>query len=157
MSTVTNKLEASAFVSNPVIQVVPLSTSPIQWELESSAEIRLVVHKPVKTPNLRKPSSVTILSIPRNSEIVGWHLKSLLLVQINHTQKESVATTWLEGIAEYGVAKNESGAIIDLVVSLGEYLEALERREKNLGDSARKELNYLRRLIGRSQTGSSSR
>jgi len=124
-------------------------SSPIQWESESSAEIRLVVHKPVKTPNLHKLSSVTTLSIPRDSEIAGWHLKSLLLVQISHTQKGSVATTWLEGIAEYGAAKNESGAIIDLVVSLGEYLEALERREKDLGDSARNELNYLRRLIER--------
>jgi len=55
----------------------------------------------------------------------------------------------LEGIAEYGAAKNESGAIIDLVVSLGEYFEALERREKDLRDSALKELNCLRRLIKR--------
>ena len=149
MSTVTNLLKASAFVSNPMIRVVPLLSSPIQWESESSAEIRLVVHKPVKTPNLRKPSSMTVLSIPRDSEIAGWHLKSLLLVQISHTQKGSVATTWLEGIAEYGAAKNGSEAITDLVVSLGEYLEALERREKDLGDSACNELNCLRRLIKR--------
>ncbi len=149
MSTVTNLLKASAFVSNPMIRVVPSLSSPIQWESESSVEIRLVAHKPVKTPNIRKPSSVTILSIPRDSEIAGWHLKSLLLVQISHTQKGSVATTWLEGIAEYGATKDESGAITDLVVSLGEYLEALERREKDLGDSARNELNCLRRLIKR--------
>jgi len=149
VSTVTNLLKASAFVSNPMIRVVPSLSSPIQWESESNAEIRLVVHKPVKTPNLRKPSSVTTLSIPRDSKFAGWHLKSLLLVQISHTQKGSVATTWLEGIAEYGAAKNESGAITDLVVSLGEYLEALQRREKDLGDSACKELNYLRRLIKR--------
>jgi len=53
----------------------------------------------------------------------------------------------VEGVAEYGTAKSESEAIADLVVSLGEYLEVLERREKNLGDSARNELNCLRRLI----------
>ena len=160
MSTSTNKLKASAFVSNPIIRavpslnpsiirVVPLSSSPLQWEWEGSTEITLVVHKPVKTPNFRKPTSVTILSIPRDSKIAGWHLKSLLLVQMSHTRKGSVATTWLEGIAEYGAAKNESGAITDLVVSLGEYLEALERREKDLGDSARKELNCLLKLIKR--------
>jgi len=87
--------------------------------------------------------------LPRDSEIGDWRLKSIILVQIRTTRKEWLATTWLEGIAEYGVGEGGSEAIIDLVVSLGEYRESLEKREVNLGDSARRELDYLRRLIER--------
>lgn len=156
MSTGTNKLKASAFVSNPIIRVVPLSSSPIQWKPKTSLEIRLLVHKPVKTPIIRKPNALTVLSIPRDSEIGGWRLKSVMLVQISRARRESLATTWLEGIAEYGTAEGDSEAIIDLVISLGEYRESLEKREGNLGDSARKELDCLRSLIERSGVSSSS-
>lgn len=168
MSTGTNKLKASAFVSNPIIRavplsnppiirVVPLSSSPLQWELEGNVEIRLVVHKPVKTPIPRKPSSVTVLLIPRKSEICGWRLKSAILVQVSRTRRESVATTWLEGIAEYGTGAGDNEAISDLVVSLGEYRKSLEKRERKLGDSARKELDCLVRLIERSPASKRSR
>ena len=168
MSTGTNKLKASAFVSNPIIRavplsnppiirVVPLSSSPLQWEMEGSAEIRLVVHKPVKTPISRKPSSVTVLLIPRKSEIGGWRLKSVMLVQVSRARRESVATIWLEGVAEYGTGAEDDEAISDLVGSLGEYRKALEKRERKLGGSARKELDCLRRLIERSSASSRSR
>ena len=157
MSTGTNKLKASAFVSNPIIRVVPLPSSPLQWELESSAEIKLVVHKPVRTPIPRKPSSVTVLLIPRKSEIGGWRLKSVTLVQVSLARRESVATIWLEGVAEYGTGAGDNEAISDLVVSLGEYRKSLEKREKKLGDSARKELDCLRRLIEHSPASSRSR
>ena len=42
-------------------------------------------------------------------------------------------------------------AIIDLVISLGEYHESLEEHEEDLGDSARRDLDCLRRLIRRSE------
>jgi len=157
MKTISNKLKASAFVSNPGIQVDSLSSFPIQLELKISPEIRLVVHKPGKTPSLRKTSSLTVLSIPRNSEISGWCLKSVMLVQVSRAQKESLAMIWLEGVAEYGTGEGDSEAITDLVVSIGEYRESLEKREKKLGDSARKELDCLRRLIERSSASSHSR
>ena len=70
-------------------------------------------------------------------------------MQIRYTPKEYVAATWLEGIAEYGAAQGQTEAVADLVVSLGEYKESLEKRETKLGDSARRELDYLRRLIKR--------
>ena len=124
-----------------------LPTAPLLWSSQTSLGIMLTVHKPVKTPGYRKMNSLTVLSIPRDSTVAGWHLKSLLVVQISHKRKELVATTWLEGVAEYGTAKNENEAIADLIVSLGEYLEVLEGRENNLGDSARNELDCLRRLI----------
>ena len=157
MNTGTNNRKTSTFISNSMLQVVPLSNSPIQWEMESSAEINwemqgsadinIVVHKPVKTPSFRKANSVLVLSIPRGSEIGPWHLKSVLLVQISRSRRESVATTWLEGVAEYGVGKGDDEAILDLVVSLGEYRDSLEKRKGKLGDSARKELDRLRKLI----------
>lgn len=96
------------------------------------------------------PNVPMVLPIPRDTQVAGWRLKSLLLVQTKPARKGWVATGWLEGIAEYGTAENETDAITDLVVSLGEYKEALEKREEGLGDSARRELDYLRKLIERS-------
>ena len=126
MTTVSNALKGSSFVY----------TSP---------KIKIRAYKAAKTPNV--PRS---LPIPRNTQIADWRLKSLLLVQTKPTRKGSVATAWLEGINEYGTADNETDAITDLVVSLGEYKETLEEREDNLGDSALRELYYLRKLIERS-------
>lgn len=79
----------------------------------------------------------------------AWRLKSVILVRIRRTRKEFLATTWFEGIEEYGAGEGETEAIKDLVVSLGEYREALERRAATLGDSARRELHYLCKLIER--------
>ena len=84
-------------------------------------------------------------------------MKSVILVQVSRTRRESVATTWLEGVAEYGTGAGDNEAISDLVVSLGEYRKALEKRERKLGDSARKELDCLRRLIERKRSPASSR
>lgn len=150
MDTASNELVSLPYVCTPKIRAVSLPSSSIPWSSETSSEIRLLVHKPVKTPRLYKLSSITVLSIPRDSEIVGWHLKSLLLVQVSHTRRGSLATTWLEGVAEYGTGKDQAEAVTDLVISLGEYCKSLEKQEDKLGDSARKELNCLRRLIKRS-------
>ena len=84
-------------------------------------------------------------------------MESVMLVQISHARRESVATIWLEGIAEYGTGAGDSEAISDLVVSLGEYRKSLEKRERKLGDSARKELDCLVRLIEHSPASSRSR
>ena len=94
--------------------------------------------------------TVTAVVIPHDTSIAGWHLKSLLLVEITPADMEFVATTWLEGVAEYGTGETEADAKTDLVVSLGEYREALEERQDKLGDSALRELDYLRKLIERS-------
>lgn len=149
MNTASNGLITSAHVYDRQVQVVPLSSPLIQLSWSTSPQIRLTVHKPVKTPSVRKPNTLTVLAIPRDSEIGGWRLKSVMLVQISHSRRGSAATTWFESVAEYGTGQGEAEAITDLVVSLGEYLEALEKRQKELGDSAQKELDYLRRLINR--------
>ncbi len=147
--SLSSLIQPFVFVSSPEICVVPSLSPLIQLKSETSPDIRLVVHKPGKTLIRRKPNTVTVLALPKDTErdIAGWLLKSVLLVQIRRTAKEFVATTWLEAIAEYGVGKAESEAITDLVVSLGEYRQSLEKREANLGDLARRELDYLRRLI----------
>lgn len=147
--TLSNEIPSSAFVSNPEICIVAFPSLPIELKSETSPEISFVVHNPGKTLTRGKSNTLTVLTLPRDSEIGDWRLKSIILVQIRHTQKEYLATTWLEGIAEYGVGKGESEAIIDLVVSLGEYRDSLEKQEVNLGDSARRELDYLRRIIER--------
>lgn len=147
--TISNEIPSSAFVSNPEIRIMAFPSPPIELKSKTSPEIRYLVHKPGKTLTRGLSNTLTVCMLPRDSEIGDWRLKSIILVQIRTTRKEWLATTWLEGIAEYGVGEGGSEAIIDLVVSLGEYRESLEKREVNLGDSARRELDYLRRLIER--------
>ena len=150
MANASNELTQAPFVYNFRIRGKFLPSSPIPSFFETGPQIKMTVHKAVKTPKIRNLRSVTVLCTPGDMLIADWHLKSLLLVQLTPARKGSVATAWLEGIAEYGTAENETDAITDLVISLGEYREALERREENLGNSARRELDYLRRLIERS-------
>lgn len=137
-------------VASPEIRVVSESNPSVELVPETGPEIRLVVHKPGGTPRLRRVSAVTVVSILRDAEIRGYRLKLAMLVELHRARRESLATTWLEGVAEYGTGKTDDEAITDLVVSLGEYRECLEKRERSLGNSARKELDCLRRLIERS-------
>ena len=139
MIPLSNELAPSAFVTNPEIDLTG-GTSP---------EIRFTVHKPAKSPTPRKISSLTLVAFPRDIEIGGWGLKSVLLVQVRRVRKGFVANIWLEGAAEYGTGVGETEAISDLIVSLGEYRESLQRREATLGDSAQRELDCLRKLIER--------
>lgn len=133
MTTISNELAASAFRSSP-----------------GSSQIKFAPIEPGKTPKPRRSETLTVLSILKGSDIGGWRLKSVLLVQIRRTRKQSLATSWLEGVTEYGVGKTDSEAITDLVMSVGEYRESLEKQENKLGDTAQKELSYLRRLVERS-------
>ncbi len=145
--TISNELQSSAFVSNPEISIVLVSSPFIQLKPVSSPHIEFVVHRAGSTLTRVKPNALTVLALPKDSTIAGWKLKSVILVRIRYTRKQCVAITWLEGIAEYGAGERESEAITDLVDSLGEYRQSLERREAHLGDLARKELDYLRKLV----------
>lgn len=149
MSTVSNELKASAFISGPQILTTPRTYVPVQLSSTTSPVISFTVLKPAGTPAPRKAKALTILSIPRGTRIGDWHLKSVMLVQVRSSRRESLATVWLEGTAEYGTGRRDDSAIADLMVSLGEYREGLERREENLGDSARQELDCLQKLIER--------
>ncbi|MBI4285148.1 MAG: hypothetical protein HY670_04505 [Chloroflexi bacterium] len=126
--------------------ILQLSQSPaIELNPISSPGITLKVHEPVETLSLDRLDSATIL--PSGWESGGWRLKTIMLVQIRREHGESIATIWLEGITEYGVADSDEKAKVDLVASLGEYRQCLEERQENLGESARKELEALKRLI----------
>jgi len=150
MTTLSYRLESSAFSSSPGFQIGRTSSPTISLDHATSDDILWVAHKAFSTPNPRKPESLTVFALHRDSEWDGWCLKSPLVLQLRRVRKQWVASTWLEGVAEYGVADTESEAARDLVVSLGDYREALETRENKLGESARRELARLRILIERS-------
>lgn len=155
MSNIGNELASRTFVTAPEIRIGTLLSSPIQVKWQTSPQIRFEVRKAQKTPNPRKADSVSVVAVPRDSEMGGWRLKSLIVVQIRRERRESVATTWLEGISEYGAGKADGDAIVDLVVSLGEYLESLQKQQRNLGESVRKEIDYLGGIIERAEVGAS--
>ena len=111
-------------------------------------EIRIsVVHKPGGIPNPRRLGSLTVLPIPRDTQIGVWRVKSVIMLQIRRTRKQWLTSTWLEGIAEYGTGKTEDEATTDLISSLGEYRASLEALEERLSESARNELRHLQGLI----------
>lgn len=90
---------------------------------------------------------MTVLALPKNITVGVWHLNSIIIVQLRSIPKGWLATIWLDDIAEYGTGVTEADALSDLVDSLGEYLESLEKRKHKLGDSAREELAKLRSII----------
>ncbi|NVM23770.1 MAG: hypothetical protein HWN68_18580 [Desulfobacterales bacterium] len=147
MTTYTNDLTASAFLSGPDIHLISSASPNISLRLVTEHPIEFQSSKPVTTPKAIRFGSITVLAIPIGSVIASWQLKSILLVQIRYAKKELLATTWLQGISEYGVGQNQSDAITDLIVSLGEYFKSLKKRKRKLGNSALNELAALERLI----------
>jgi hypothetical protein len=95
------------------------------------------------------PDSNFVISIPQGTEVDDWSVNAIIVVQMRRVRKEWVATTWLEGVIEYGNGASADDSLADLIVSIGEYRESLERRAEQIGDSALSELSYLRRLISR--------
>ena len=143
----SNELSASAFYTNPKVRVTPLRSQEIKWVWWNSQDIRLDVMPSSETPTTSNLFGLTVIPIQKDTKISGLFLKSILLVQLKRTQDGVLAETWLEGVYEYGSAQDDYAAIIDLVVSLGEYCKVLEKQGDKLGDTARSELDALRRLI----------
>ena len=77
-----------------------------------------------------------------------YKLKTQLLMEIRRNRDQCIASTWLEGVVEYGVGDSDSEAIVDLVYSLGDYRVSLLKRKDSLGESAKRDLKLLERLIG---------
>ena len=144
---VSNELQRSAFVSSPEVTIRLRFSPEIRLESHSSPKIRFQSLQSASTLTRGNASTLTVLALPGDAKIAGYLLKLVILVQIRRTSTEYLATTWLEGLEEYGMGETESEAIADLVVSLGEYRESLERREPSLGHLARMELDHLRRVI----------
>jgi hypothetical protein len=148
-SPTTGILSASAFSSSPNIHVEARPTPICQIYWRTSLEIKRIVYKSAGTPKLGRIESVTVLALPKDITVGVWHLNSIIIVQLRSIPKGWLATIWLDDIAEYGTGVTEADAVSDLVDSLGESLESLERRKHKLGDSAQEELAKLYSIIDR--------
>jgi hypothetical protein len=147
--TLSNELTASAFFTNPEIPVTQSRTPDIPFPWWNSPKIALDTVGTSDTRAVGAASALALLPIPRDTQIGRLRLQSILLVQLRQTPEGVLAETWLEGVYEYGAGQDDSEAVIDLIASLGEYVDALEARELQLGDSAKHELYALRRLVTR--------
>ena len=99
------------------------------------------------TPNVQSLAiggGLFILSRGRSWD--EWSLKTDLMVGITTCPQGWLATTHLD-IAEYGFGKSLDEAVADLLTSLSDYRESLESREERLGQSAKGDLNKLRKLV----------
>lgn len=76
----------------------------------------------------------------------GFRLNSILLVQLKTNRSGILATTFLEA-EEYGWGDTESGAILDLISSLVEYMASLEARRDHLANPGLADLKKLRQLF----------
>ncbi len=101
-----------------------------------------------KIPNSRKSRiALTVIVLDRDSEFAGWKLLAPLVIQSESKSRSAVASTWLEGVSEFGHGNTVDESLIDLITSLGEYRQSLEHQEALLGDSALLELTLLRKMI----------
>ena len=109
---------------------------------------RFRVPKPVGTPRPRGAETVAVFTAVAGTPAGDWQLKLPLIVEARPARREWMATTWLEGVQEYGHGADLAHAFADLLSSIGEYLTSLEAHEPALGEQAIRELAYLRRLLG---------
>lgn len=148
MVTASNSLRSSAFRSKrsgamPQTCVSTCSTIDL---FQSSASYRTPILRGARAG--RRPLSVVPLL--RGDVVGNWRMDATLLIRLQRGPKRWVATTWLEGVTEYGEGSTQTEATVDLIQSLGEYCESLRRREGKLGVSARRELAHLCRMLQRS-------
>ena len=136
----------------------PETSKEINIPVQHSPDIHPIVNTSAGAIQVEHFTALTLVPILKKEVgIPGWRVNSTLLIQLERTQKQSLATMWLEGVAEYGAGEDDNEAIMDLITSLAEYRECLEEREQNLGDSSRKELACLRNLIERDASNLSNR
>ncbi len=147
--TISNELRSTPFATNPQIFLKYERTPDISFTFSNSPRIIFNIMGTVKSPVLESESGLTLLLVPRDTHIDDLCLRSFLLVKILQTKEGVLAESWLEGIYEYGSGQIASEAVIDLIISLGEYLDSLEEREARLGESAKRELDALRKLVTR--------
>lgn len=147
-TTASNRLKRSAFHSSPECSVEVSRSATLDFDMS--------LYATTEAPSLGPTETVTVVSLLAGHIVGGWELTGSILGQILRGPDRVLAMTWLEDIVEYGESATDEEAIEDLVVSLGEYRDFLERRKGRLEESAAIDLNCLRRLIKRSE-GSSPR
>lgn len=145
----SNELAPSMFYTPKQPQIEYFPAYSLTLDIQSFMPgVNLVGIESTGTPIPSKTSTLTVLSIHKDELISGITIQSIMLVQLRNTSEGVLAETWLEGIYEYGVGEDNIRAIEDLVISLNEYLSVLNKDIESLGDSARKELDTLQKLIG---------
>ena len=145
----SNELKPSAFKTFYEFSVFSLRSPDVRLDVVPTRcpDISFDIVPSSGTPTIVDTYALTLLPVPKDSEIGGLLFRSILLVQLKRTQQGVMAETWLEGVYEYGTGQDDHEAITDLVISLREYLAALKRRKNKLGDSAQKELDVLSKLV----------
>jgi hypothetical protein len=144
----SNELASSDFYTYKELGIINSSSPFIRdWLVVNSENIIIDIASMAGTPPVINPTALTVIPLPKDYEINGIHLNSVLLVQLTRTQESVLAETWLEGLYEYGVGQDDTNAIADLFASLGEYLSVLKVKTGQLGESARRELDTLLKLI----------
>lgn len=91
--------------------------------------------------------ATSLVVIPEGVEVAGHPpLATLLLAQLKVSRRGVLAITYLDA-EEYGSGQTEREAVLDLVSSLAEYKDSLEKREHRLSEGALADLAKLRRLF----------
>lgn len=113
-----------------------------------SSAISIAPFKPSAETDAGQSESLEMRLLYTGHPVGAYKLKADLLVEIRRTWEQCIASTWLEGVIEYGAGNSDTEAIVDLVSSLGDYRISLMRRKDSLGESAKRDLELLQQLIG---------
>ena len=117
----------------------------------TSAPLTTAISDPCRTfPKFVSLQSVSggLLLLPRGHTWKNGQLKTSLLVNFGFDHDGWVATAYLgTDILEYGIGNSQASAVMDLLVSLAEYRESLEKRQDRIGQLGQEELRYLQTLV----------
>ncbi len=93
---------------------------------------------------------VTSVWVPQERcKLDQWELIQGFIVEYHRESGDVIAVPRLETVDEYGIGKSEEEALDDLISSLAEYREVLEKHEGTWAERETSELESLRGLIKR--------
>ena len=119
-------------------------------KVSQSKPLRYRTTKRTGTLAARYTNSIAVIPLQARSVLGDWRLKLVLVVRVQQVRRNWLATTWLErDLEEFGTGDTVDEAIQDLIDSIGEASEVLERRRAGLADSAIKQLDVLNRFVER--------
>jgi hypothetical protein len=100
---------------------------------------------PARLPTVQG-SFLALRHVPEDIRIIGdWKLSSSLAVEIRIEDNCFIAR--VPFLDEYGLGPTSEAALDDLLTSLVDYAQSLERREYRLSEPLKRDLESLRKIL----------
>ena len=125
-----------------------IGTTLITYETKRSPDV-LETSMEGKTPPTKLTSTIGMLTVPANTRITEHYvLQADLTAEVKIENGKYVVLDYQ--VDEYGIGDSRAEAQQNLLDSLVDYLESLEKREHRLADRELHKLQLLRNMLARS-------